>query len=89
MTTTTVTTKQISYKIFIRYLIQGIAISIAAFYIPVIFKTSLRKPTLKEIGLIGFTAAFTMYLLDYFSNELGLGANLGIGFTIGKNLALI
>lgn len=77
------------YKIFIKYIIQGIAISIAAFYIPTLFKTSLRKPTFQEIGLIGFTAAFTMYILDYFSSESAFGANLGIGFTIGRNLTLL
>ena len=84
------TTKQLTFsQILIRYIIQGIAISITAFYIPTIFKTSLRKPTFQEILLIGFTASFTMYLLDYFSKDAALGANLGIGFTIGRNLTLL
>lgn len=83
-------TKNLTFsQILIKYIIQGIAIAITAFYIPTLFKTSLRKPTLKEISLIAFVASFTMYLLDYFSKSAEFGANLGIGFTIGRNLTLL
>jgi cytochrome c oxidase assembly factor CtaG len=74
------------FKIAIKYIIQGFIIAIAAYYIPVMYKTSLRKPTTNEIFSISLTAALTMFMLDYFISEAGFGAKLGAGFTIGKNL---
>lgn len=74
------------FKIAIKYILQGIVIAIAAYYIPIMYKTSLRKPTFNEIFSISITAAFTMFILDYFISEVGFGAKLGAGFTIGQNL---
>jgi hypothetical protein len=74
------------FKISIKYIIQGFIIAITAYYIPVMYKTSLRKPTMNEILSISLTAALTMFMLDYFISEVGFGAKLGAGFTIGKNL---
>jgi hypothetical protein len=76
-------------KIVLRYVLQGFAIAIAAYYIPVMYKTSLRKPTVSEIFSIALTAALTMFILDYFISEAGIGARLGVGFTIGKNLVTL
>lgn len=73
-------------KVSTKYILQGLAIAIAAYYIPLMYKTSLRKPTFKEIFLIAITAAFTMLLLDYFTEPVGFGAKLGAGFTIGQKL---
>lgn len=73
-------------KISIKYILQGLAIAIAAYYVPVMYKTSLRKPTLNEILSISVIASITMFILDYFIAEAGIGAKLGAGFSIGQNL---
>lgn len=72
-----------------KYFIQGLVIAIVALYLPSIYKVSIRKPTINEIFAISLTSAISMFILDYFSDNfaLGLGARLGAGFTIGKNLA--
>jgi hypothetical protein len=75
-----------SIHIVSRYVLQGLAIALAAYYIPLMYKTSLRKPTFQEIFLISITAAFTMFLLDKFIEPVGYGAKLGAGFTIGQKL---
>jgi hypothetical protein len=69
-----------------RYILQGLAIALAAYYVPIMYKTSLRKPTFQEIFLISITAAFTMFILDHFTAPVGFGAKLGAGFTIGQKL---
>ncbi len=73
-------------KVSTKYILQGLAIAIAAYYVPLMYKTSLRKPSFNEIFLIAITAAFTMLLLDYFTAPVGFGAKLGAGFTIGQKL---
>jgi cytochrome c oxidase assembly factor CtaG len=73
-------------KIIIKYLLQGFAVAIAAYYIPVMFKTSLRKPTIQEITSIGLTASLTMLVLDFVSGDIGIAVKFGSGFTIGQNL---
>lgn len=73
-------------KLASRYLLQGLIIALAAYYVPIMYKTSLRKPTLQEIALISITAACTMYMLDQFIAPVGFGAKLGAGFTIGQKL---
>jgi|688.fasta_scaffold547023_2 hypothetical protein len=69
-----------------RYILQGLAIALAAYYVPIMYKTSLRKPTFQEISLISITAAFTMFLLDQIIAPVGFGAKLGAGLTIGQKL---
>ena len=76
-------------QIVSRYILQGLAIALAAYYIPLMYKTSLRKPTFKEIFLISITASFTMFLLDQFIAPVGFGAKLGAGFTIGQKLVMM
>ena len=73
-------------QITARYILQGLAIALAAYYVPIMYKTSLRKPTFQEIFLISITAAFTMFILDQFIAPVGFGAKLGAGFTIGQKL---
>jgi len=73
-------------ELILRYMLQGFAIAFAAYYVPVMYKTSLRKPTFREIMMIAITAAFTMFILDMFIPPVGFGAKLGAGFTIGKRL---
>ena len=49
---------------FIKYIIAGLATALAAFYIPILLKTSLRKPTLSDVLGLSITAASTMLILD-------------------------
>ena len=73
-------------KMSIKYIIEGLVMVIVAFYIPTLYKTSLRKPTFQEIFTLGLVAALSMMVLDYVSDRAALGARLGAGFTIGRNL---
>ena len=73
-------------KMSIKYIIEGLVMVIVAFYIPTLYKTSLRKPTFQEIFTLVLVAALSMMVLDYVSDRAALGARLGAGFTIGRNL---
>lgn len=73
------------FKIIIKYLIEGFVVGIVSFYIPALYKTSLRKPTFTEISMISLTASFAMFILDYFTYGLGLGYRFGAGFVAAQN----
>lgn len=81
--------KEIDYKlafqIALKYLIQGFAIAIVAYYVPLTLKHSLRKPTFNEVFLISLTAALSMYILDYFTT-IGTFAKFGMGFAVGSEV---
>lgn len=72
-------------QIALKYIIQGIAIAIVAYYVPLLLKHSLRKPTFNEILLISLTASISMYILDYFTS-MGEFARLGMGFAMGQEV---
>lgn len=55
-----------------KYITQGLVVAVAAFYLPTIYKVSLRKPTANELFSISLTAALTMFILDYFSDDCKL-----------------
>lgn len=78
------------YKVFLKnctkYIIEGIAIAVVAFYVPIFYKTSLRKPSLREVFTLAIITSFTMIVLDYFSENTGLAARFGTGFTLGQKL---
>lgn len=76
---------KLAFQIALKYLIQGFAIAIVAYYVPSILKHSLRKPNFNEVFLISLTAAFSMYILDYFTT-IGTFANLGMGIGIGEEI---
>ena len=65
----------------IKYLIEGAAVAVAAYYIP------RRKMGLEEITLIAITAAATFALLDMYAPSIAPHARQGTGFGIGANLA--
>jgi ABC-type Co2+ transport system permease subunit len=67
-------------KRIIKYLIEGLMVSIAAFAIP---KRSLN---LEEIALIALTAAATFAILDTYIPAMGVNARSGAGLGIGLNL---
>ena len=73
-------------RMVLKYAIEGLIIAIAAYYIPLMYKTSLRTPTFNEIFSIGLTASLTMVVLDFFSNQTAIGARLGVGLGIGNKL---
>lgn len=64
----------------IKYLLEGAAVALAAFYIP------NRKSDLREIALIALTAAATFAILDQFSPAVATGTRQGAGFGIGYNI---
>ncbi len=66
-------------QILIKYILEGLAVAIAAFYIP------QRTMDFKEILLIALTAAAVFSILDTFSPSIGVSARQGAGFGIGLN----
>ena len=67
-------------KQVIKYLLQGFAVAVAAFYIP------QKKMKLEEIAMISLTAAATFAILDLWAPVVASGARQGAGFGIGANL---
>lgn len=67
-------------KRIVKYLIEGLIVSLAAFAIP---KRSLN---FEEIALIALTAAATFSILDTYIPSMGVSARSGAGFGIGANL---
>ena len=67
-------------KRFIKYLVEGLMVAIAAYAIP---KRSLN---IEEIVLIALTAAATFSILDTYIPSMGVSARTGAGAGIGLNL---
>lgn len=64
-------------QLALKYILEGTAIAIAAYYIP------KRIMSWKEIGMIALTGSVTFLLLDIFAPQVGSGARRGAGFGIG------
>uniref|UniRef100_A0A6C0JEX1 Uncharacterized protein n=1 Tax=viral metagenome TaxID=1070528 RepID=A0A6C0JEX1_9ZZZZ len=64
----------------VKYLIEGAAVAVAAFYIP------KKKMNVEEIVMIAITAAATFALLDMYAPSIGNAARQGTGFGIGANM---
>ena len=64
----------------IKYIIEGICVAIAAFYIP------QKQMKVKEIIVIAITAAATFAILDMYAPSIGHATRQGAGFGIGANL---
>jgi hypothetical protein len=64
----------------IKYVLEGAAVALAAFYIP------SKKANLQEIALIALTAAATFAVLDLFAPAIAAGTRQGAGFGIGYNI---
>ena len=54
----------------LKYIMLGFIVAIVSYYVPLIYKMSLRKPTFNEIFLISITAALTMYMIDSFKKDV-------------------
>jgi len=63
----------------VKYLLEGLAVSVAAYFIP------RQRSNITEILAIGLAAAATFMLLDVLAPTIGLGARQGAGFGIGLN----
>ncbi len=63
----------------VKYLIEGAAVAVAAFYIP------KKKMNVEEIVMIAITAAATFAVLDMYAPSIGNAARQGTGFGIGAN----
>ena len=61
----------------IKYLIEGLAVAVAAYYFP------KNRLALDDVFVIGCTAAAIFAILDLFSPSTGASARLGAGFGIG------
>lgn len=64
----------------IKYAIEGLAVAIAAYYIP-----SKGKMSIGEVGMIALSALATFAILDIYAPAIGAGAKQGAGFGIGAN----
>ena len=64
----------------IKYLIEGLVVTLAAFAIP------KKQLNVEEIIIIALTAAATFSILDVFIPAMGSSARGGAGFGIGANL---
>ena len=60
-----------------KYFLEGVAVAIAAYYIP------RKKVNLMEIAMIGATAGLMFMVLDMFAPAVGSGARMGAGLGIG------
>ena len=64
----------------IKYLVEGLAVAAAAFYIP------QKKMNIEEIIMIAVTAAASLAILDLMAPSIGVHARQGAGFGIGAGL---
>ncbi len=64
----------------VKYLVEGGAVAVAAYYIP------KKKMNVEEILMIAITAAATFALLDMYAPSIGSAARQGTGFGIGANM---
>ena len=64
----------------VKYLIEGAAVAVAAYYIP------KKQMNIEEIVMIAITAAASFALLDMYAPSIGNAARQGTGFGIGANL---
>ena len=65
----------------VKYLVEGGAVAVAAYYIP------QKKMNVEEIVMIAITAAATFALLDMYTPSIGSAARQGTGFGIGANMS--
>ena len=67
-------------KRVIKYIIQGLVVSICCLLIP------KAKPDFEAIIALGLVASATYAVIDLFSPSLTMPVNLGVGFGLGAQL---
>ena len=65
----------------LKYLVEGGAVALAAFYIP-----QGKRLALQEVLMLAVTAAATFAILDLYAPAISSSARLGAGFGVGGNL---
>jgi hypothetical protein len=65
----------------IKYIVEGLAVAFVAYYF-----IARGRLDIKDIVMLGITAAFVFAILDTFSPTISLGARFGAGFGIGQGL---
>jgi ABC-type Co2+ transport system permease subunit len=64
----------------LKYLLEGLAVAIAAIYIP------KRSLPIDEVATLALVAAAVFALLDVLAPSVGVTARQGAGFGLGANL---
>lgn len=64
----------------IAYAVEGLAVALAAFWIP------RKQPNLQEVVMIGLTAATALAVLDILAPAMGQHTRQGAGFGIGASM---
>jgi hypothetical protein len=64
----------------VKYLIEGLAIALVAYYL------LHKKLDSREIAILAVTAALVFAILDTFSPTVAYGARFGAGFGIGQTM---
>lgn len=65
----------------IKYLIEGLAVAFVAYLV-----LGRDKLNIRDVVILGVTAAFVFAILDAFSPMVATGVRFGAGFGIGQNL---
>ena len=68
---------QEAMKRAVKYLVEGAAVAVAAYYIP------KKKMGLEEVAMIAVTGAATFAILDMYAPAVSDAARKGAGFGIG------
>ena len=68
------------WKNLVKYVLEGGAVALAAFYIP------RKNLNIQEIVTIALTAAAVFAVLDFFAPAIANGARQGAGYGIGSSL---
>jgi len=63
----------------VKYLVEGLAVALAAYYIP------RKQMNLQEIAMIAVTAAAVFAVLDLYAPAIGAATRQGAGFGIGMS----
>ena len=69
------------FKRVVKYLVEGLAVAFVAYYF-----VGRNKLDIRDIVMLGITAAFVFAILDVFSPTVSLGVRFGAGFGIGQGL---
>lgn len=70
----------LSLQTIIMYVVEALAIILAAYVIP------SRRTNFNEVASLTFVVALVLYILDFFSDTVGIGTRLGAGLGIGYKL---